>query len=89
MANSGIIITDVANYFGTFHMRNVKNKNKVNSINQVRLFSENNINKFNEMFTSNWLSPYPGNNEPQWKYTEFYQLYKSALNSVQKKEIIV
>jgi hypothetical protein len=34
MANSGIIITDVADHFATFHMSDINNKNKTNPINK-------------------------------------------------------
>ena len=74
MANLGIIITDVADLFGTFHVSNIKNKNKANSIHKVGLFSKNNINKFKESLDQtdfHYILEITCSNEA---YNEFYKL---------------
>ena len=79
--NSGIIITDVADHFGTFHISNIKNNNKSRSTNKGRLFSENNINKFKETLHQIDFQHVLAIMCPNEAYNEFYRLYKIAFET--------
>jgi len=79
--NSGIIITDVADHFATFHMSNIKSNTKPKSTNKVRVYSENNINKFRNAIDQIDFRPVLELMCPNEAYNEFYRLYKSAFES--------
>ena len=82
MVNSGIIITDVADHFGTFHMSSIKNKNKENSINKMRLFSENSINKFKASLDQTDFYHILEITCPNEAFNEFFQLNKTGFESI-------
>ena len=46
IGHSGIIITDVADHFGTYYLSHDKNKHNMHGMNQIRSISEVNISKF-------------------------------------------
>ena len=81
IAKSGIIITDVADHFGTFHVSNIKNKNKTSSTNKVRLFSDNNINKFKEILDQTDFHHILELTCPNEAYNEFFHIYKSVFEA--------
>jgi hypothetical protein len=78
---SGIIITDVADHFGTFHISNIKTTNKSKTTSKVRIFSENNINTFKETLDQVDFNPVMEIMCPNEAYNEFYKLYKTAFEA--------
>jgi len=72
---SGIIITDLADHFGTFYIIQGKHKHKETQQAKIRIFSENNIAKFQILldqtdFSHILLIKYPNN-----VYNKFIKLY--------------
>jgi hypothetical protein len=62
-------------------MSNVKKQNEASSINKIRIFSENNINKFEEVLDQTDFHHMLEITCPIEAYNEFDQLSKNALES--------
>ena len=92
--NSGIIITDVADHFGVFHITKENKVTKPNSTKQARYFSQKNIDKFQTLLEHtnfDQVIPETDNtrcylflviliNCPNKAYNTFVQLYMTAFD---------
>ena len=72
---SGIVVNDVADHFGTFHI--LKNGSKQTSLekNEKRIFSEANINTFNSALEHTDFSEFHNISCPELAYTQFFNKY--------------
>jgi len=75
---SGIIVTDVADHFGTFHITNNKKKHNKSMINNIRIFSEKNVNSFKLALRNTNFSQILNILCPNQAYDRFITLYKEA-----------
>ena len=76
--SSGIIVTDLADHFGTYLSTNTKIKHKITHAKQTRIFSDTNINLFNDLLKNTDFSCITELRCPNLAYEEFISLYKSA-----------
>lgn len=78
--NSGIIITDVADHFGTFYSTNDARTSSKNKFITTRSFSDTNVNKFrNYLDQMNFINVF-NLDCPNDAYNEFITLYKMAFD---------
>jgi hypothetical protein len=75
-SSSGIIITDVADHFGTFHIVNNKSINTCNKNQQKRIFSETNLSLFREYLDKSDFSSVIQSSDPDVSYNTFINMYK-------------
>lgn len=75
---SGIIITDVADHFGTFYITRGKHKHIETSKIKIRILSRNNINKFKTLLDQTDFSHILQIACPNTAYNEFVKLYTEA-----------
>jgi len=80
--HSGIIITDVADHFGTFYLTRVNiNNNRTSNKSRNRLFSEKNINIFKNKLNQTEFEIVYDTMCPNQAYNEFMNLYSDAFNT--------
>ena len=78
--SSGIIINDVADHFGTFHISNSKRNIKLKTVNKCHHFSERNTRVFKELLEETNFDPICQINDPNEAYTKFMKLYQEAFD---------
>ena len=78
--NSGIIITDVADHFGVFHITKENKVTKPNTTKQARYFSQKNIDKFQTLLEHTNFDQVLLINCPNKAYNTFVQLYMTAFD---------
>ena len=76
-STSGIIITDVADHFGTFHIVNKCKQTPVQKYSQIRQMKTDNVSRFNNILAnaSVLLSDCPN-----YAYHTFMEIYTNAFN---------
>ena len=79
--HSGIIVTEVADHFGTFYLRIGKKKCLQNPSEKIRIFSETNKNKFKTCLGKINFQPIQNIMCPNEAYNEFLSLYKNAFEN--------
>ncbi len=77
---SGIIITDVADHFGTFHLVSEKVNSASNTQRYKRFFSENNVNLFRLYLQQTDFTNVINNQCADGSYNKFLLLYKKAFD---------
>ena len=77
-SSSGIIITDVADHFGTFHIVNNKSINTCNKKQLKRIFSDTNISLFREYLENCDFLPVIQSSNPDDSYNIFINIYKQV-----------
>ncbi len=75
---SGIIITDVADHFGTFHLIDSKTAQQVDKCKEIRIHSEKNIEYFNQCLEHTDFRTVKHIASPDDAYNTFLKLYKCA-----------
>ncbi len=75
---SGIIITDVADHFGTFHLIDSQITQWVDKFKEIRIRSENNIEYFNQCLEHTDFKPIMNIANPDDAYNTFLKLYNCA-----------
>ena len=86
---SGIIITDVADHFGTFFCSKRKNTDKQTTQKKTRLFTNNNIDTFKTILrTTNFDNLYQINC-PNEAFNQFLAMYKSAQFKRRVKSMLI
>ena len=75
---SGIIINDVADHFGIFHVSSVKSTKASNKYRQVRSYSENNLLKFKSLLDNIDFSQIYQMDCPNKAFGEFIRLHENA-----------
>ena len=78
--SSGIIINDVADHFGTFHISTNKRNVKLKNINKSRCFSEHNIHTFKDILEKTNFEHINQINDANAAYKEFMILYHEAFD---------
>ena len=76
--SSGIIVTDLADHFVTYLSTKTKIKHKITHTKQTRIFSDTNINLFNDLLKNTDFSYITELRCPNLAYEECISLYKSA-----------
>ena len=77
---SGIIITDLDDHFGTF--RTIYNKNSFTSkFLDKRIFSDSNVNKFNDQLASTNFDSMLLMNDPDQAYNHFMSIYSNLFQN--------
>lgn len=80
-SKSGIILTDVADHFGTFYLIQDKSKHiEQQTLVNKRIFSENNVNTFNESLDQTDFTDILNTDCPNVAYDKFMTLYKDKFN---------
>ncbi len=75
----GVILTDIADHFGTFLLlTKQKNKTKISKNKEVRIFSQTNINNFREILHNTNFDVIYTTNCPNESFDKFIALYSSA-----------
>ncbi len=77
---SGIILTDVADHFATFHVAPNKMQTQKIIIKEKRIYSEANIDKFKQQLDNLDFSHILNNNDTEEAYCNFIDPYKHAFN---------
>jgi hypothetical protein len=80
IGHAGIIITDVADHFGTFYLTHGKKKGLHNPESKIRIFSEANISKFKTSLSQINFELVQQIMCPNEAYNEFLSLYKTAFD---------
>jgi hypothetical protein len=78
--NSGIVITDVADHFGVFHITKRKKPSESAVNKQARYFSQNNCEKFRTYLEKTNFDPVLHIQCPNEAYNIFIQLYLTAFD---------
>ena len=78
--SSGIIITDVADHFGTFLIVKKKTTNLSGSQKQKRIFSESNLSSFRELLDESDFLPVMQKTCPNESYNTFMEIYKQSFD---------
>ncbi len=76
---SGIIVTDVADHFGIYHITSQRNKEPKQPKLTKRFFSENNINKLNKLLLQTNFAP-AIQQDPNEAYNIFFKIYKEKFD---------
>ena len=77
---SGIIITDVADHFGTFHIVSKCKQTPVQTYSQIRQMKTENISKFDNILANADYSSILLADSPNDAYHSFMELYTNAFN---------
>ena len=77
---SGIIITDVADHFGTFHIVSKCKQTPVQTYSQIRQMKTENISKFNNILANADYSSILLADCPNYAYHSFIEIYTNAFN---------
>lgn len=81
---SAIIVNDISDHFGTFHIQMKQNQANSRSNSKAylpkRIFNETNINTFNELLTTTNFHPVLQSTCPESSYDKFITLYKEAFD---------
>ena len=79
-STSGIIITDVAYYFGTFHIVNKCKQPPVQKYSQIRQMKTDNVLRFNNILVNADDSSVLLSDCPNYAYHTFMEIYTNAFN---------
>ncbi len=77
---SGIILTDVSDHFGIYHIVHNRRKTHIHHANTRRIFSSQNQETFNELLRQTDFSDISQINCPQQAYNLFIDKYKTAFD---------
>ena len=77
---SGIVITDVADHFGTFYVSRKKAHVKVSNIKYIRQMKAENFIHFNQLLAATDFSPVLACDCPNEAYNKFICVYDNAFN---------
>ena len=77
---SGIIITDVADHFGTFHIVSKCKQTPVQTYSQIRQMKTDNILKFNNILANEDYTSVLLADCPNYAYHSFMEIYTNAFN---------
>ena len=75
-STSGIIITDVADHFGTFHFVNKCKQTPVQKYSQIRQMKTDNVSRFNNILANADYSSVLLSDCPNYAYHTFMEIYK-------------
>ena len=78
---SGIIITDLAYHFGTFHTIYNESSFTTSKFVDKRIFSDSNVNKFNDQLTSTNFDYILQMNDPDQAYNHFMSIYSNLFQN--------
>ena len=78
---SGIIITDLADHFGTFHTIYNKSSCTTSKFVDKRICSDSNVNKFNDQLTSTYFESILLMNDPDQAYNHFMSIYSNLFQN--------
>ena len=76
----GIIITDVADHFGTFHIVNKCKQPPVQKYSQIRQIKTDNVLRFNNILANADYSSVLLSDCPNYAYHTFMEIYTNAFN---------
>ena len=79
-STSGIIITDVADHFGTFHIVNKCKQPLVQKYSQIRQMKTDNVLRFNNILANADYSSVLLSDCPNYAYHTFLEIYTNAFN---------
>ena len=79
-STSGIIITDVADHFGTFHIVNKCKQPPVQKYSQIRQMKTENVLRFNNILANSDYSFVLLSDCPNYAYHTFLEIYTNAFN---------
>ena len=79
-STSGIIITDVADHFGTFHIVNKCKQPPVQKYSQIRQMKTDNVLRFNNILANAHYSSVLLSDCPSYSYHTFKEIYTNAFN---------
>ena len=79
-STSGIIITDVADHFGTFHIVNKCKQPPVQKYSQIRQMKTDNVLRFNNILANANYSSVLLSDCPNYAYHTFMEIYTNAFN---------
>ena len=79
-STSGIIITDVADHFGTFHIVNKCKQPPVQKYSQIRQMKTDNVLRFNNILANADYSSVLLSDCPNYAYHTFMEIYTNAFN---------
>jgi len=85
---SGIIINDVADHFGVFHIQNNITRHSPLIIKPTRIYSENNISKFINLLQQTDFTDILQTDCPEVSYQKFIRLYSLAHESAFPLKVI-
>ena len=77
---SGIIITDVADHFGTFHIVSKCKQTPVQTYSKIRQMKTDNILKFNNILANEYYTSVLLADCPNYAYHNFMEIYTNAFN---------
>jgi hypothetical protein len=80
-STSGIVITDVADHFGTFHLVSDKQTGSPQSSELKQISSDSNIRSFKQYLNQTDFGSVQYIPCPNEAYNTFYSLYKNAFNA--------
>jgi hypothetical protein len=79
-STSGIIITDISDHFGIYHIVQNKSRNYKGQVATKRIISSENQLKFNHLLEQTDFSSILNMNCPEEAYDNFFQIYKTSFN---------